>query len=73
MELHEVPYLRRLGRDEGWYRVRPLARLNTCSHVPTPLAQRELEIYRDYTGGRPHEGSMHMHWARLIEARHAPK
>jgi len=67
----KFPYLRRLGRDEGWYRVGPLARLNTCAFIPTPLAQDALEGYRAYTGGRPHEGSLHMHWARLIETLHA--
>ena len=60
-----------LGRQHGWYRVGPLARLNTCDFIPTPLAQRELEIYRAYTGGRPNGMSMHMHWARLVEALHA--
>lgn len=67
----KFPYIRSLGRERGWYRVGPLARLNTCDFIPTPLAQRELEVYRAYTGGRPHESSMHMHWARLIEALHA--
>lgn len=67
----KFPYLRRLGRDEGWYRVGPLARLNTCTFIPTSLAQTALDRYRAYTGGRPHEGSLHMHWARLIEALHA--
>jgi NAD-reducing hydrogenase large subunit len=67
----KFPYIRTLGRERGWYRVGPLARLNTCAFIPTPLAQRELELYRAYTGGRPHDGSMHMHWARLIEALHA--
>jgi NAD-reducing hydrogenase large subunit len=67
----KFPYIRSLGREHGWYRVGPLARLNTCDFIPTPLAQRELEQYRAYTGGQPHQGSMHMHWARLIEALHA--
>jgi NAD-reducing hydrogenase large subunit len=67
----KFPYIRSLGRQHGWYRVGPLARLNTCDFIPTPLAQRELEIYRAYTGGRPNGMSMHMHWARLVEALHA--
>jgi NAD-reducing hydrogenase large subunit len=67
----KFPYIRSLGRDAGWYRVGPLARLNTCDFIPTPLAQREFETYRAYTGGRPHGMSMHMHWARLIEALYA--
>jgi NAD-reducing hydrogenase large subunit len=67
----KFPFIRRLGSEKGWYRVGPLARLNTCSHIPSPLAQREFDLYKAYTGGRPNGRSMHMHWARLIEALHA--
>lgn len=67
----KFPFIRSLGRERGWYRVGPLARLNTCAFIPTPLAQAEFESYKAYTGGRPNGMSMHMHWARLIEALHA--
>ncbi len=67
----KFPYLKSLGKKEGWYRVGPLARLNTCDYIPTPLAQKEFEEYRAYTKGRPNNMSMHMHWARLIETLHA--
>ncbi|MGE3273664.1 MAG: Ni/Fe hydrogenase subunit alpha [Vicinamibacterales bacterium] len=67
----KFPFIRSLGPERGWYRVGPLARLNTCDFIPTPLAQQEFEIYKAYTGGRPNGMSMHMHWARLIEALHA--
>ncbi len=67
----KFPYLTQLGAEKGWYRVGPLARLNTCDFIPTPLAQKEFEIYRAYTHGKPHGHSMHMHWARLIETLHA--
>jgi NAD-reducing hydrogenase large subunit len=67
----KFPFIRSLGGATGWYRVGPLARLNTCSHISTPLAQREFERYKAYTHGRPNGRSMHMHWARLIEALHA--
>jgi NAD-reducing hydrogenase large subunit len=67
----KFPFIRSLGRETGWYRVGPLARLNTCDFIPTPLAQAEFESYKSYTGGRPNGMSMHMHWARLIEALHA--
>lgn len=67
----KFPFIRRLGREKGWYRVGPLARLNTCDFIPTPLAQAEFETYKAYTHGRPNGMSMHMHWARLIEALHA--
>jgi len=67
----KFPYLRALGKAEGWYRVGPLARLNTCDFIPTPLAQKEFEIFRAYTKGKPDNMSLHMHWARLIELLHS--
>ncbi len=67
----KFPYLKSLGKEKGWYRVGPLARLNTCDFIPTPLAQKEFEIFRAYTKGKPNGMSMHMHWARLIETLHA--
>ncbi|MFP4522074.1 MAG: Ni/Fe hydrogenase subunit alpha [Fibrobacterota bacterium] len=67
----KFPYLKSIGKEKGWYRVGPLARLNTCDFIPTPLAQKEFEQYRSYTSGKPNNMSMHMHWARLIETLHA--
>ncbi len=67
----KFPFLTSLGKEKGWYTVGPLARLNTADFIPTPLAQREFEIYKAYTGGRPNNMSMHMHWARLIELLHS--
>ena len=67
----KFPYLRSLGKTAGWYRVGPLARLNTCDFIPTPLAQKEFEIYKAYTDGKPNNMSLHTHWARLIELLHA--
>ncbi len=67
----KFPYLKSLGKEKGWYRVGPLARLNTCDFIPTPLAQKEFEEYKAYTKGKPNNMSMHMHWARLIETLHS--
>jgi NAD-reducing hydrogenase large subunit len=67
----KFPYLKSLGKEEGWYRVGPLARLNTSEYIPTPKAQREFEIYKNYTKGRPNNMTMHTHWARLIELLHS--
>jgi len=67
----KFPYLINLGAENGWYRVGPLARLNTCDFIPTPLAQKEFEIFKAYTNGKPNNMSMHMHWARLIELLHS--
>ena len=66
----KFPYLRHLGRQHGWNRVGPLARLNVCDHLSTPLAEAERREFRAYTNGRPNNHTMHTHWARLIEALH---
>jgi len=67
----KFPYLKSLGKAEGWYRVGPLARLNTCDYVPSPLAQKAFEDYKAYTDGKPNNMSLHTHWARLIELLHS--
>jgi len=67
----KFPYLKHLGKEKGWYRVGPLARLNTCDFIPSPLAQKEFEKYKAYTHGKPNNMSLHYHWARLIEVLHA--
>jgi len=60
------PYYRPRGPVEGMYRVGPLARLNVCSRTGTPLADAELEEYRQ-RGGRTVTASFWYHYARLIE------
>ncbi|MEK6796855.1 MAG: Ni/Fe hydrogenase subunit alpha [Spirochaetota bacterium] len=67
----KFPFLKSLGKEKGWYRVGPLARLNTASFIPTPLAQKAFEEYKKNTSGKPNNSCMHTHWARLIENLHA--
>lgn len=50
----------------GIYRVNTLARLNVCDRIATPRAQAELEAFRQQFG-RPAQGTLLYHWARLIE------
>ncbi len=66
----KFPFIKALGPERGWYRVGPLARLNTVEFIPSPLAQKEFEEYKAATG-RVNDRCMHTHWARLIEALHA--
>ena len=66
----KFPYLRHLGRQDGWNRVGPLARLNVCDSISTPLANEELREFKAYTNGKPNNHTMHTHWARLIEVLH---
>ena len=66
----KFPFLRHLGRQSGWNRVGPLARLNVCDYISTPLANEELRQFKAYTNGQPNNHTMHTHWARLIEILH---
>jgi len=54
------------GKPGGIYRVNTLARLNVCDRIDTPLAQAELEEFRQKFG-RPAQLTLLYHWARLIE------
>ncbi|MHB8095251.1 MAG: Ni/Fe hydrogenase subunit alpha [Candidatus Aminicenantales bacterium] len=67
----KFPFLKSLGKADGWYRVGPLARLNTCDFIPSPRAQKEFETFKAYTDGKPNHMSLHTHWARLIELLHS--
>ncbi len=67
----KFPFIKSLGKEKGWYRVGPLARLNTCDFIPSPQAQKEFEIFKDHTGGKPNNFCLHTHWARLIETLYA--
>jgi len=67
----KFPYLKKLGKEKGWYRVGPIARLNICDYIPSPRAQKEFEKYKAYTDGKPNNMTLHSHWARLIEILHA--
>ncbi len=52
--------------NSGIYRVGPLARLNICTHIGTPLADAELREFRDRGQGTINS-SFFYHYARLIE------
>ncbi|KAA3631737.1 MAG: Ni/Fe hydrogenase subunit alpha [Bacteroidetes bacterium] len=66
----KFPYIKHLGEDKGWNRVGPLARLNVCNKINTPLAERERQEFMAYTGNKPNNMTMHTHMARLIEVLH---
>lgn len=67
----KFPFLRSLGPEKGWYRVGPLARLNTCAFIPTPEAEAARQEYLGLTHGRPNNVTLCYHWARMIELLHA--
>ncbi len=62
----KFPYFKPRGYPEGIYRVGPLARLVVAERCGTPLADRELGLFRSRLGRAP-QSSFHYHWARLVE------
>lgn len=60
------PFYRPLGYPEGIYRVGPLARLNLCTRIGTPLAEQELAEFRQLGTGAVNSAFFY-HYARLIE------
>ncbi len=67
----KFPFLRALGTAAGWYRVGPLARVQNCDRIGTPLAERERQEFIAQGGGRQVGGALSIHWARMIEMLHA--
>jgi NAD-reducing hydrogenase large subunit len=66
----KFPHLRSLGRETGWYRVGPLARVQNCDFIPSPLAEIERREFVDYGRGAPVHATLAYHWARMIEVLH---
>jgi F420-non-reducing hydrogenase large subunit len=69
----KFPYMKKAGEfsmdldnPNGIYRTNTLARMNVCDKIDTPLAQAELEEFREKFG-RPAQKTLLFHWARLIE------
>jgi NAD-reducing hydrogenase large subunit len=60
------PYYRWLGCPDGMYRVGPLARLNICERIGTPVADEELAEFKSHGRGAVTSSFLY-HYARLIE------
>jgi NAD-reducing hydrogenase large subunit len=66
----KFPHIRSLGREDGWYRVGPLAQINNCAFIGTPIAEAAR---RDFMaqgnaglGGGLVHATLAYHWARVI-------
>lgn len=66
----KFPFITSLGEEEGWYRVGPLARINNCDFISTPLAEAERKEFMAIGNGLPIQSTMAYHWTRLIELLH---
>lgn len=67
----KFPFYKKIGWPEGTYRVGPLGRLNVAKRISTPLANEECKNFKAIGNGKPVEGSLWYHYARLIEAIYA--
>ncbi len=67
----KFPFLKELGTEKGWYRVGPLARVNTADFIDTPEAEAARKEFMAVTNGKPNNISMAYHWARMIEVLHS--
>jgi NAD-reducing hydrogenase large subunit len=67
----KFPFLAALGPRDGWYKVGPLARVQNCDSIATPLAEAERREFIDHGQGRLIHAPLAYHWARMIEMLHA--
>ncbi|MFN3885282.1 MAG: nickel-dependent hydrogenase large subunit, partial [Rhodocyclaceae bacterium] len=58
-----------MGAEDGWYRVGPMARMNTAGFIDTPFANAAHGALRAFSGGLNHS-TLANHWARMIEVVH---
>ena len=66
----KFPHIRALGAEQGWYKVGPLARIQTAAFLSTPLAETARQELLALGQGKPVHGTLMFHWARLIELLH---
>ncbi len=66
----KFPFIKSRGHLDGWYRVGPLSRMNTCGFIDTPEAGKALQEFKKQTNGKPNHMSLAYHWARMVEVLH---
>jgi NAD-reducing hydrogenase large subunit len=66
----KFPFIKSRGNVDGWYRVGPLARMNTISFIDTPLANARHQEFKEFAQHKPAHMSLAYHWARMVEVLH---
>lgn len=66
----KFPFLKSLGAELGWYQVGPLARMQNCDFIPSPLAEAQRREFIAWGKGEPIHATLAYHWARMIEVLH---
>jgi NAD-reducing hydrogenase large subunit len=67
----KFPFITSLGAEDGWYKVGPLARIQNCDAIGTPLAEAARQELLASSPGALIHGSLSFHWARMVELLHA--
>ena len=67
----KFPFLAAFGTEDGWYKVGPLARVQNCDTMATPLAEAERREFIDHGNGKLIHAPLAYHWARMLEMLHA--
>ncbi len=63
----KFPHWSAHGAENGWYRVGPLARVQNCDRIGTPLAEAARREWLARADGDMVHGALGCHWARMIE------
>lgn len=63
----KFPFVAELGTASGDYRVGPLARVNNCDFIATPLAEAARREFMALAEGGLVQSTLAYHWARMIE------
>ena len=66
----KFPFIKAMGAEDGWYQVGPLARVNNCDYIHTPLAEEARLEFVAEGNGAPVNATLAFHWARTIEVLH---
>ncbi len=67
----KFPFLKKIGPEDGWYRVGPLSRINNCDFIDTPEAEAARQEFMAVTDGKPNNITLAYHWTRMIELLHS--
>jgi NAD-reducing hydrogenase large subunit len=67
----KFPFIGSLGPDVGWYKVGPLARIQNCDRIDTPLAEEARQQFVASSPGKLVHAPLAFHWARMIEMLHS--
>ncbi len=63
----KFPFFKSLGKDQGWYRVGPLARLLNCDQMDQPAAEQARQELLAHCDRQQPQSALLYHWARMVE------